>query len=166
MDVKDAYLMCAQPKKVKAEFLQRKRQILASLDRSPKGSLDAPIVDFLSWLNEQEGVVTTSSCSGRIAIFHGRPALRTAGRPWASDTGAWKALPKGFGSRLEGQSDATGTLTTLLLEPFVLHAECVDATLGQTMLSAAREAGFRESGLSLGRKRVMVQIRTLAPRTE
>ena len=30
-----------------------------------------PEVDFLKWLNEQEGVVTTSSCSGRIAIFHG-----------------------------------------------------------------------------------------------
>ncbi|CAK9025538.1 unnamed protein product [Durusdinium trenchii] len=153
-----------------AEFLQRKRQILASLDRSPKGSLDAPIVDFLSWLNEQEGVVTTSSCSGRIAIFHGSADLNNSkGGQWLLASHALVDVPETWAQlqqSLEGQSDATGTLTTLLLEPFVLHAECVDATLGQTMLSAAREAGFRESGLSLGRKRVMVQIRTLALRLE
>ena len=46
-----------------AEFCARKRQILASLDRSPKGSIDAPIVEFMEWLNQQADLVTTSSCS-------------------------------------------------------------------------------------------------------
>eukprot|EP00438_Fugacium_kawagutii_P001335 Skav226319 [mRNA] locus=scaffold3301:614879:619122:- [translate_table: standard] len=41
-----------------------------------------------------------------------------------------------------------------------------DAGVAQNMLSVAREAGFRESGISLGRKRVLVQIRTLAMRLE
>eukprot|EP00971_Amphidinium_carterae_P033172 653156-Amphidinium_carterae.1 len=38
--------------------------------------------------------------------------------------------------------------------------------MGQLFLEVAREVGFRESGLSLGRRRVMVQIRTLATRLE
>ena len=33
------------------DFEARKRQILTSLDRSPKGSLDAPIVMALSYFN-------------------------------------------------------------------------------------------------------------------
>eukprot|EP00931_Biecheleriopsis_adriatica_P010308 TRINITY_DN111399_c0_g1_i1.p1 TRINITY_DN111399_c0_g1~~TRINITY_DN111399_c0_g1_i1.p1 ORF type:complete len:718 (-),score=150.95 TRINITY_DN111399_c0_g1_i1:22-1893(-) len=61
---------------------------------------------------------------------------------------------------------AQGTLTTLLLEPFVLHAECADVDTAQQMLGVAREAGFRESGISLGRRRVMLQVRTLAMRLE
>lgn len=155
------------------EFLARKRQILASLDRSPKGSLDAPIVDFLNWLNEQERVVTTSSCSGRIAIFHGSADTgNSKGGQWllASHSTVenpgktWEEIQEWLQSH-SGQ-DTLGTLTTLLLEPFVLHAECADAGLAQHMLSVAREAGFRESGISLGRKRVLVQIRTLAMRLE
>ena len=57
-------------------------------------------------------------------------------------------------------------MATFLFEPFLLHAECADADTAQRILEVAREAGMRESGLSLGRKRVMVQIRTLALRLE
>eukprot|EP00435_Cladocopium_sp_Y103_P019936 s1314_g4.t2 len=112
------------------EFLARKRQILASLDRSPKGSLDAPIVDFLNWLNEQERVVTTSSCSGRIAIFHGSSDTgNSKGGQWLlashstveNPEKTWEEIREWLQSH-RGQ-DTLGTLTTLLLEPFVLHAE-------------------------------------------
>lgn len=178
-----------------AEFLRRKQQILASLDKSPKGSIDAPIVDFLSWLNSQADVVTTSSCSGRISIFHGAadPAnakggewllishetLGDARSSWAVLTDALQKRGGGGGNggadggggvqRGGGVADGNdqgGTVTSLLLEPFVLHAECANAEIAQLILEAAREVGFRESGVSLGRRRVMVQLRTLAFRLE
>ena len=39
-------------------------------DKSPKGSLDAPIVPLVTWLNAPgSGYVTTSSCSGRIVLY-------------------------------------------------------------------------------------------------
>lgn len=38
-------------------------------DRSPKGSIDAQIRPLLARLNALPGVVTTSSCSGRISVF-------------------------------------------------------------------------------------------------
>eukprot|EP00933_Yihiella_yeosuensis_P061531 TRINITY_DN64366_c0_g1_i1.p1 TRINITY_DN64366_c0_g1~~TRINITY_DN64366_c0_g1_i1.p1 ORF type:complete len:391 (+),score=80.02 TRINITY_DN64366_c0_g1_i1:38-1210(+) len=157
-----------------SEFLARKRQILASLDKSPKGSLDAPIVDFLSWLNEQTTVVTTSSCSGRIAVFLGSSdASSSKGGTWLlsshgpveSPLETWASVLSALAQHQKAGT-AEGQLVTLLLEPFVLHAECADVATAQQILGVAREAGFRESGISHGRRRVMVQIRTLAMRLE
>ena len=80
-----------------------------------------------------------------------------------SSAETWRELCAALERR---QATNAGMLTSLLLEPFVLHAECADAALAQHILGVARDAGFRESGVSLGRKRVMVQIRTVAMRLE
>ena len=58
-------------------FLSRKARVLSSLsvpegsytDASPKGSVDEGIRNLISWLNGQDGYVTTSSCAGRISVF-------------------------------------------------------------------------------------------------
>ena len=38
-------------------------------DASRKGSIDAPIIELVKYINEQENYYTTSSCSGRIIVF-------------------------------------------------------------------------------------------------
>jgi len=56
-------------------FQRKKKEILRLLsepeydDASPKGSVDAEIRDFIDEINHIEGLVTTSSCSGRISVF-------------------------------------------------------------------------------------------------
>ncbi|KAJ4989264.1 tRNA wybutosine-synthesizing protein [Stagonosporopsis vannaccii] len=66
-----------------SRFEVRKQKILEQLDApdeeyhdlSPKGSVDAPIRDLISEINRIDGLVTTSSCSGRISVFlEGRKA--------------------------------------------------------------------------------------------
>ncbi|KAH7075610.1 methyltransferase TYW3-domain-containing protein [Paraphoma chrysanthemicola] len=66
-----------------SRFETRKQSILAQLeapdgdyhDLSPKGSVDEPIRDLISEINSFYGLVTTSSCSGRISVFlEGRKA--------------------------------------------------------------------------------------------
>ena len=57
-----------------ALFDQRKKKILEHLvsdepDLSPKGSPDEQILDLLELINSHEDYVTTSSCSGRVAVF-------------------------------------------------------------------------------------------------
>lgn len=60
-----------------SRFEARKQKILEQLDApaseyrdlSPKGSVDEPIRDLISEINSLEGLVTTSSCSGRISVF-------------------------------------------------------------------------------------------------
>lgn len=58
-------------------FESRKRKILADLsipdeeytDLSPKGSVDEGIRDLIQDINALPGLVTTSSCAGRISVF-------------------------------------------------------------------------------------------------
>lgn len=66
-----------------SRFEARKQKILEQLDApdgeyhdlSPKGSIDAPIRELISEINSFDGIVTTSSCSGRISVFlEGRKA--------------------------------------------------------------------------------------------
>jgi tRNA wybutosine-synthesizing protein 3 len=60
-----------------SRFEARKQNILAQLetpdseyhDLSPKGSVDEPIRDLIDKINIVQGLVTTSSCSGRISVF-------------------------------------------------------------------------------------------------
>lgn len=60
-----------------ASFTARKAKILQQLavpdadytDLSPKGSVDASIRDLIDELNTLEGLVTTSSCGGRVSVF-------------------------------------------------------------------------------------------------
>jgi tRNA(Phe) wybutosine-synthesizing methylase Tyw3 len=73
----------ARPTDMPTRFEARKQKILEQLDApddeyhdlSPKGSVDAPIRDLISEINSLQGLVTTSSCSGRISVFlEGRKA--------------------------------------------------------------------------------------------
>lgn len=50
-------------------FDARKAKILSAIDKSPKGSFDRPIVPLLDLINASSDYATTSSCSGRVAVF-------------------------------------------------------------------------------------------------
>lgn len=58
-------------------FVEKKKKILDDLarpdsqysDLSPKGSVDEGIKDLINEINAVEGLVTTSSCAGRVSVF-------------------------------------------------------------------------------------------------
>jgi tRNA wybutosine-synthesizing protein 3 len=58
-------------------FSRKKAKILQDLsvpeseysDKSPKGSVDEGIRELIDEINGHEGLVTTSSCAGRISVF-------------------------------------------------------------------------------------------------
>jgi tRNA wybutosine-synthesizing protein 3 len=58
-------------------FKDKKEHILAQLnmpeneysDLSPKGSIDEGILDLIDQINQLAGMVTTSSCAGRVSVF-------------------------------------------------------------------------------------------------
>jgi tRNA wybutosine-synthesizing protein 3 len=62
---------------ISSGFVARKRKILSDLsvpdaeytDLSPKGSVDEGIRDLIRDINALDGLVTTSSCAGRVSIF-------------------------------------------------------------------------------------------------
>lgn len=50
-------------------FEHLRQTALSKLDRSPKGSIDEPILPLLELVNAHPDWVSTSSCSGRIAVY-------------------------------------------------------------------------------------------------
>lgn len=51
-------------------FINKKNQIIISADLSRKGSIDEPIQDLITYINNLDDFVTTSSCSGRLVILN------------------------------------------------------------------------------------------------
>ncbi|KAK7715312.1 hypothetical protein SLS64_004011 [Diaporthe eres] len=93
-------------------FARRKEAILAQLavpddeytDLSPKGTVDAGIRDLIDEINGLDGLVTTSSCAGRVSVFlEGRRAGR--GAPTAADEGSLLLLPGHHLAVEEGEGD-------------------------------------------------------------
>ena len=179
-----------------ARFETRKTQKMEAIscgsDKSKKGSFDAPIEDMLDHLNLHGEYVSTSSCSGRVAIFWENTA---------TDTGVWtpanaavapgEAAPEGDTRRnkkggLGGQwllcrhgavtaedvldalarAPKSPGIATFKHEPFILHVECRSLDAATRLMEVARNGGFRESGISIGKKHVMVGVRTSALKME
>lgn len=67
----------SQPSTIPASFVAKKSQILSLLtqpedeytDKSPKGTVDHQILHLIQEINGYDGLVTTSSCAGRVAVF-------------------------------------------------------------------------------------------------
>lgn len=93
---RDQQLPAAATAPIPPSFARRKEAILAQLavpddeytDLSPKGTVDAGIRDLIDEINGIDGLVTTSSCAGRVSVFlEGRRAGRGA------DEGSLLLLP-------------------------------------------------------------------------
>jgi tRNA wybutosine-synthesizing protein 3 len=78
-------------------FTLRKQKILSQLsvpdeeysDASPKGSVDAGIRHLIDQLNRHAGLVTTSSCAGRVSVYlEGRKTTGSAStdEAWAGES--------------------------------------------------------------------------------
>ena len=128
-------------------------------DKSRKGSVDAPIAGLCSKINAQKDIYTTSSCSGRISVF-AEPDLLS--RSQGKKGGEWVYASHEIADEEQVLAriidrKAAGSLV-LRFEPFILHAECRTLQEASRVLLAARNAGYRESGATLG-ARVMIAIR-------
>ena len=174
-------------------FRDGKRSILAELaaaiDHSPKGSVDAPISAWVAEFNRREHYVTTSSCSGRVALFAHAPSEEDAENaaggvadaagsadgdaPLPSSSkgaGRWLLvthgpdLPDGAAlSRALATAPPECTEAGLKVEPFILHILCQDVAAARALHALAVSCGFRESGIGIGNSgRVIVAVRSTA----
>ncbi|KAI4295895.1 hypothetical protein L6164_035891 [Bauhinia variegata] len=161
------------------EFERRKAATLASLgstevDKSPKGTLDTPIIPLINTLNQHPCYFTTSSCSGRISILSQPLHTPTTDAPKSKKKargGSWlfvshdPADPDSVLSLLfpseSAQSSASSDPSELVFrfEPLIIAVECKDLPSAQSLVSLAISCGFRESGITNANKRVIIAIR-------
>ncbi|CAM9590132.1 unnamed protein product, partial [Heterosigma akashiwo] len=142
---------------------------ICDLDKSPKGSLDAPIVDLIHEINQHPDYVTTSSCSGRIAIFAEVPDLITVDERNVSTTskGSGRWLLSSHSEELVQETREFDLV--LKAEPFIMHVLCRDFDSAEALLKVGLGCGFRESGIVVGKKlkksksrKTMCHLRTSA----
>ncbi|XP_073014133.1 tRNA wybutosine-synthesizing protein 2/3/4 isoform X4 [Typha latifolia] len=159
-----------------------------SPDKSPKGGVDAPIVPLLEAINRHPSYFTTSSCSGRISILchpnpnhNPSPSTQEVSNEEKSNNNNKKTTTKkkaGGGGWVfvshepadpdavvdilfKGHQDETlvGGDLVFRFEPLIIAVDCRDAAAAQELVSSAISSGFRESGITSLRRRVMVAIR-------
>ncbi|XP_060040350.1 tRNA wybutosine-synthesizing protein 3 homolog [Erinaceus europaeus] len=140
-----------------AEFGRWKAQCLSKTDFSRKGSLDEDIVELVHFLNGRQRFFTTSSCAGRIVLLDGGKNgfevqkksccwLLVTHKPCVKDD-VIVALKKADGDAI------------LKFEPFVLHVQCQQLQDAQILHSVAVDSGFRNSGITVGKKGKTMLVR-------
>lgn len=147
-------------------FYERKLEILHNLsknvDFSPKGSIDAPVAELVSFINSLDGYVTTSSCSGRISIYRSNSDILRAnnsnkGVLWLMvshqlvNIGDIRSLlnrEMALRSTADGDTSA-GDVVYLKCEGFILHVLCKDLEQATKLLQIALQVGYRESGITI-----------------
>ncbi|KAG4146669.1 hypothetical protein ERO13_D05G173300v2 [Gossypium hirsutum] len=156
------------------DFDKRKASTLASLssneaDKSPKGSLDTPIIPLINALNNHLSYFTTSSCSGRISILSQPKPNPSSNNPTKKKArgGTWLFITHDTADSDSVISILFSDSTKLIqdselvfrFEPLIIAVECRDLSSAQSLVSLAIACGFRESGITSVSKRLIVGIR-------
>ncbi|CAM9665870.1 unnamed protein product [Lampetra planeri] len=140
-------------------FGRRKQQRLMGRDGSRKGDVDAAIVDLLGLVNAAPGLCSTSSCAGRLVLRDqetGGHVVQKQGCRWLLVTHEDLQLD----DLVEGLRRATGD-AVFKFEPFVLHVHCLRLEEAQLLHMVAVESGFRNSGITVGKKgKIIVAVRS------
>ncbi|KAG0481542.1 hypothetical protein HPP92_012400 [Vanilla planifolia] len=142
------------------DFERRKAKTLASLaapwsDKSPKGSIDAPIASLLSVINLHPSFFTTSSCSGRISVLRQPCERHNYDSKEENKILTKKSKKKAGGGAFPtfGENETVGEEGGILVfrfEPLIIAVDCKDVASAQELVSTAIACGFRESEVPLG----------------
>ena len=146
-------------------FAQRKAQTLAELaadsgDFSRAGHVDERARPIVGLVNRHPSFFTTSSCAGRVSLF---ADPTTATRAAGMKGGEWvyvnhdpadadaivAAVRRKLGEDEDGGEGMDPECTLVLrFEPFILSVEASTLEEGARLVAAARDAGYRESGIT------------------
>ncbi|ORY97935.1 methyltransferase TYW3-domain-containing protein [Syncephalastrum racemosum] len=165
-------------------FATRKEAVVSSLvevldaerrDKSPKGFIDAPILDLMHIINRHPEYYTTSSCSGRVAVYceglENETEKSTKGGEWLYVTHDPVPIPEKvddawvvgllFGNRPVQREHApllnvlNHRLIYFKFEPLILHVEAATAEACMRLNNLAYQAGYQNSGITPSRRHML-----------
>eukprot|EP00158_Paraphelidium_tribonemae_P003076 Partr_v1_DN25877_c1_g1_i2_m2674 putative tRNA-yW synthesizing protein 3 homolog (S. cerevisiae) len=158
-------------------FSEQRRDILERIstgDKSVKQSIDSHALPICNLINSLDDFVTTSSCSGRISIMSESILAEdmVEDNAPAKKGGRWLfvshdiiesgiSFPEIVGDThfTSGPYDSAYNMVYFKFEPFILHVACRDLDSGKRLLGVCLQAGYRNSGLVVTERRVMVAVR-------
>ncbi|KAL1772433.1 tRNA wybutosine-synthesizing protein 3-like [Sigmodon hispidus] len=142
-----------------AEFARWKAQSLSKADLSRKGSVDEDAVEVVELLNSREEFFTTSSCSGRVLLVD----ASADGSGVQKQHCCWLLVTHKPCVKDDVMAALKGATSNAVLkfEPFILHVQCRTLQDAQTLHSVAIDSGFRNSGITVGKRgKTMLAVRS------
>ncbi|XP_067892674.1 tRNA wybutosine-synthesizing protein 3 homolog isoform X1 [Heterodontus francisci] len=140
-------------------FRMRKEQRLQpGTDLSRKGRVDTAISGLVECVNRSERYCSTSSCSGRVLLLGGsdHTEVQKQNCSWLFVTHQKCQKEDVIAGLQKAQDNAV-----FKFEPFVLHVQCRKMEDAQLLHSVAINSGFRNSGITVGKKgKIMMAVRS------
>ncbi len=135
-------------------FANEKKNYLAKVDRSKKGSIDEKIMSLVSVVNKSDRYYTTSSCSGRAILL----------RPGKKNETDWIRVSHHFVESeflgrigCVGDADLDGNIW-LKVEPFIMHVACEDLSAAKRLLAVSKKM-YKKSCILTVAKKFIIEIR-------
>jgi len=137
------------------DFQESKKKQLSKIDKSSIGSWDKKIVGLCEKLNKKKNYYTTSSCAGRIVLIKSlnekaRDVFLFRTHDKINFNELKKAL-KDAGRKYKGLIDFQQT-------PCILHVACASLIDAQNLVTKAKLAGWKHSGIMATGKRFMIEL--------
>ena len=123
-----------------------KRNALSKLDKSPKGSLDEPTAPLVHDINRHPDYVTTSSCSGRVALFATFGDAHDRGGRWLLVQHATVTTREVTDALTPPPAQPAAPPPELVLfkhEPAILHVQCRHLEAAKRLLQACSRPALR-----------------------
>jgi len=135
-------------------FEHQKRQFLSKPDKSSAHAIDKAILPLVRLINSKKDFYTTSSCAGRIIL------IKETGKKREKVFLFKKHAPVSFNEIKKALKNA-GCKETIYLkhEPCIMHIACSTFNDAIALTSAARNAGWKKSGI-ISRKNIVEMLST------
>lgn len=129
-----------------------KKNILGKMDKSKKGEIDEEIKEIIALINSKENYYTTSSCSGRIVLIEIPESGRKDESKWLLITHSKTDLAE-VRNALKSKEDVW-----LKQEGAIFHVCCRTLEDAEKLIIAAKDSGFKRTGMIMVDKRFVVEI--------
>ena len=137
------------------KFKQQKENALKGLKEArEKGDVDADMLPLIDYVNSLPDYYTTSTCTGRITLFHDPGSKKDSG--WV---GKWHRTVE-FGEVMKALKTLPqhGTIW-FLQEPTIIHINCRTLDDASRLVDLSRNAGYKKASiLSFKDERIIVEI--------
>ncbi|MBN2250757.1 MAG: hypothetical protein JW724_01610 [Candidatus Altiarchaeota archaeon] len=137
------------------KFKVRKKYALEKLSGAgAEGEVDEAMLPVIKLFNSLDGYYTTSTCAGRIVVFHDVGTKQ--GSTWL---GKWHREVEPA-EVLDAIKDFPRKgIVWFLHEPSIIHVVCRNLEDAANLLALARESGYKKTGIqSLNDERIIVEI--------
>lgn len=140
-------------------FEQSKKDTLSRMDKSNKGSVDAPILYLLDLINKRQNYYSTSSCSGRIRLLVEAKSQRKCDSEvlfTSHELVEDKRIDELWDQTINFAKQNSEDSLWFKQEALILHIACKDTDSAIEFLNLVRESGLKRSGIiSLGKAPVV-----------